>query len=912
MLPGGTIDCFDFGGKVMMTENLQASFHPEDASSVSDESKTKEQLIREVAALRQQVAGLREEINTLQQADDEQRVLQRERFIARMAKTIRQSLNLPQVLNTTVEEVRRFLQVDRVVVYRFLPDWSGQIAAESVNTPELSVINREIYDPCFGESLIYPYRQGRIHRINDIRTAEIEPCYAELLTQLSVQAVLIIPILVRNELWGLLAAHQCTCSRHWEELNWLMLQQLSTHLAIGIYQAELYQQVQQQAQREQALNQVIQDIRNSLDLNTVFATATSEIGRFLEVDRAEIVQYLPEDRCWLNVASYRRHFEMPNSLGLRISAENNAISDRLKQREIVRIEDYRREADAVNQPLAEIYPGTWLHVPLEVGNELWGSLSLNHQTRWYWEDWEVNLAEAIANQLAIAIQQSQLYIEIQELNNELEDQVRLRTAQLHQALGFEALLKRITDRVRDSLDEEHILRTAVEELSEGLELLGCDTALYDLEQQVSTIGFEYIRSNLPHAEGIRVRMTDLPDLYGQLLRGQTTQFCHARNSLDIAYPPRQGFAILACPMIDEGQVIGDLWLFKPSASGFDSLEIRLAQQVANQCAIALRQSHLYQAAQMQVQELERLNHLKDDFLSTVSHELRTPMSSIKMAVQMLEITLFGQEKGEGQEDYTQQDWTQQDQTQQDQTEAELQHERLEPSPAMAAPSEPLVSQPLVSQPLAIDRLQRYFRILWDECEREIRLINDLLDLSRLEAETEPLIFTPIHLNIWIPHIAESFIELAHTQQQQIEFNFPPDLPPITTDLSDLERAVTELLNNACKYSPAGERIMVSAQVSDSHPAHILLSITNTGVEIPEHEQVHIFDRFYRIPNNDPWQYSGTGLGLALVKKLIQRLQGSIEVHSSRGRTTFTLLLPLAPALADPIPADPIPADYQDG
>ena len=72
---------------------------------------------------------------------------------------------------------------------------------------------------------------------------------------------------------------------------------------------------------------------------------------------------------------------------------------------------------------------------------------------------------------------------------------------------------------------------------------------------------------------------------------------------------------------------------------FEELEIRLVQQVSNQCAIALRQSRLYQAAQAQVEELERLNQLKDDFLSTVSHELRTPMANIKMATQMLEITL---------------------------------------------------------------------------------------------------------------------------------------------------------------------------------------------------------------------------------------------------------------------------------
>ncbi|WP_416669511.1 sensor histidine kinase [Egbenema bharatensis] len=853
-----------------MTENSQADFSVENADLVGDGSKTQEQLMSEIAALRQQVFALQAEVSTLRQTDDEQRILQRERFIARMAQTIRQSLNLHQVLDTTVEEVRRFLRVDRVVVYRFQPDWSGRIAAESVSESSLSVINQEIYDPCFVESMLYPYRQGRIHRINDVLTAEIEPCYAELLKTLHVRAVLVIPILVKNELWGLLGAHQCTSSRHWEELNWLMLQQLSNHLAIGIHQAELYQQIQQQAHREQALNQVIQDIRNSLDLNTVFATATSEIGRFLQVDRAEIVQYLPDDRCWLNVSSYRRHFEMPNALGIRIPDESNALADRLKRREVVYVGDYRREADATNQSFAEAYPGTWLLVPLEVGDEVWGSLSLNHQSRWHWEEWEVNLAKAIANQLGIAIQQSQLYIEIQDLNNDLEDLVRFRTAQLHQALGFEALLKRITDKVRDSLDESQILQTAVEELSDGLELLGCDTALYDCEQQIATICFEYIRSELPHAEGTRIQMAGIPDLYQQLLHGQTAQFCHACQLSDLTPVPRQGFAILACPMIDEGQVVGDMWLFKPCHSGFDGLEIRLAQQVANQCAIALRQSRLYQAAQAQVQELERLNRLKDDFLSTVSHELRTPMSSIKMAVQMLELTLFGRNDPS-------------------------RIHRPEPgsTPASGKPFPTLPSE--LAQPIEIDRLHRYFQILEDECDREIRLINDLLDLSRIDAETDPLLLTPLDLSIWIPHVAESFVELAHSQQQQFEFSFAADLPLIMTDMANLERIITELLNNACKYSPPNEVITVSVQMTDpennSHLAQFLIQISNTGVEISEQEYDRIFQTFYRIPNNDPWKYGGTGLGLALIKKLVQRLQGSIQVNSGDRCTTFTLVLP---------------------
>nr|WP_277874846.1 histidine kinase dimerization/phospho-acceptor domain-containing protein [Leptolyngbya sp. FACHB-16] len=104
-------------------------------------------------------------------------------------------------------------------------------------------------------------------------------------------------------------------------------------------------------------------------------------------------------------------------------------------------------------------------------------------------------------------------------------------------------------------------------------------------------------------------------------------------------PVAKRLTTLACPIINDHSVIGDLWLYKAGEQCFEELEIRLVQQVANQCAIAVRQARLYQAAQLQVEELGRLNQLKDDFLSTVSHELRTPISNIKMATHMLEFIL---------------------------------------------------------------------------------------------------------------------------------------------------------------------------------------------------------------------------------------------------------------------------------
>ncbi|WP_068508192.1 sensor histidine kinase [Leptolyngbya sp. O-77] len=111
------------------------------------------------------------------------------------------------------------------------------------------------------------------------------------------------------------------------------------------------------------------------------------------------------------------------------------------------------------------------------------------------------------------------------------------------------------------------------------------------------------------------------------------------------------------------------------------------------------------------------------------------------------------------------------------------------------------------------------------------------------------------------------------------------LPSFSSDLSYLERILGELLNNACKYTPAGEHIILSVRsMSDG----LRICVRNTGVEIPAAECDRIFEKFHRIPDHDIRNQGGTGLGLALVKKLVERLGATICVDSQQGATTFTV------------------------
>lgn len=169
----------------------------------------------------------------------------RERLMGAIQSRIRKSLNLCEILNTTVTEVRQFLQADRVIIYRFEPDRSGVVIVESLGQPWTSMLNQNIKDTCLAEDIyIYPYSQGRIQALEDIYSAGLNRCYVDLLSQYQVRANLVVPILQGENLWGLLGVQHCIQPRKWQPWEIELLKQLATQVGIAIQQAELYQQLE--------------------------------------------------------------------------------------------------------------------------------------------------------------------------------------------------------------------------------------------------------------------------------------------------------------------------------------------------------------------------------------------------------------------------------------------------------------------------------------------------------------------------------------------------------------------------------------------------------------------------------------------------------------------------------------------
>lgn len=607
------------------------------------------------------------------------------------------------------------------------------------------------------------------------------------------------------------------------------------------------QTLQRQSERERLLGAIAQHLLQSLNSEDLLQTTVNEVRRFLRIDRVLFYSFDPD---YNGVVAESASGAMANS-GNAQTEISFVPADlmRYRQGEMEVIDDIATAhlPPAYLTKFAQAQVKACLIMPIVQGDALYGLVcALNCNGPRPWATWEIETLREVATQVGGAIKQARLYNQVQRLNTDLEQQVTQRTEELQTALEFEATLKRITDRVRDSLDVNQIMLTAVKELTEALEVKGSNTSLYDLEQGTSTIYYEY-NSSSPSYQGRVAQMEAFPEVYHQLLDGQYFQFCSVEPN-----PVRGYVAMLACPVVDDRGVLGDLWLINDRDYGFNDIEIRLVQQVANQCAIAIRQARLYQAAQSQVAELERLNTLKDDFLSTVSHELRTPVTSMRVALQLLGVTL----------------------NQEFDLTADLQKPKTEQT-----------------------RIGRYYSILQEECEREISLINDLLDLQRLDVGNHPIQPEPILLETWLAGWIDSFVTRAKSRDQTLRLVTTSALPVLHTDLASLERVLAELLNNACKYTPPGERITLEVLPAPLAPNdQLCIVLTNTGVTIPAEEMPRIFDKFYRVPSADPWKQGGTGLGLALVKKLVNHLGGEIVVTSDSGQTCFTMTLPTQPAL----------------
>ena len=243
-------------------------------------------LLRDPRNLPTEIVGCLTDISERKQAEQTiQQQLEREPLLREISRRIRQSLDLQTIFDTACEQIRQVIQADRVGIFKFHPDANfddGEFVAESVVAGFPSALTIRVKDNCFGSNYASLYAKGRFSVVEDIYQNGLTACHTDILSQFKVRANLVMPLNCGEDLWGLLCIHQCDAPRQWQQSEIDFIHQLANQLAIGIQQAKLFDQLQQELiERQQAQQQLTERNQQLAVSNEGLARATRLKDEFL-------------------------------------------------------------------------------------------------------------------------------------------------------------------------------------------------------------------------------------------------------------------------------------------------------------------------------------------------------------------------------------------------------------------------------------------------------------------------------------------------------------------------------------------------------------------------------------------------------------------------------------------------------
>lgn len=434
----------------------------------------------------------------------------------------------------------------------------------------------------------------------------------------------------------------------------------------------------------------------------------------------------------------------------------------------------------------------------------------------------------------------------------LTDQAALALAQTWtyervQALAQrEVLINTITQAIHSSLEPKQIFATITQKLGQALQTDGCAISLWTQnDDYVDCVGlYDARRTQIPSLPKSQVKISD-NSILQELLTSHSPVVLDDLSTASATPTHLTGevrtAALLIVPLITDGQIIGSITLRQAQPRHWHMEEINLAQAVANHAAIAVQQARLYQKTRQQAEQLMALDKQKTTFFQNISHEFRTPLT---LTIGPLESAV---EQGTG----------------------------LNPEQSAIA-------------------LRNSRRLL--------RLVNQLLDLQRLDAGQMQPIFYPCDLAQVVKSVAETFQAYCDRKHIVLSTQIQP-CPLVYLDLEKFDKILYNILSNAVKFTPAEGAIQISLNTFEQR---CYLEIEDTGIGIRKEQLPHIFGRFQQADGSASRIHEGTGLGLALVKELVELHGGEISVSSTYGTgTLFTVELPLG---TDHLPTNRISKD----
>jgi PAS domain S-box-containing protein len=752
---------------------------------------------------------------------------QPEEWLGGFCRRIHQSLNMRQILNITALEVRQYLHVDRVLIFRFQPNWHGEVLIESIGPgPWTPMLGTQIYDPCFANLFAERYRQGRVLALENLDTAGLDPCHLDLLAQFQAKATLIVPILLRveemetganpehlpnaaplgysqnsdrlqNQLWGLLIAHHCSAPRPWISDDIEVLQMLVREVAIALQQAALYERLQAQVTEQQQVELVLQTAKDMLELKVTERTAALiSMNQQLRLElterqQTEGVLQVTQDR-FSEILSIADDAIISMNGDQRITLFNQGAS---------RIFGYQA-AEAIGQSIDLLLPQQFTQAHRQFVKEYGQSDS---QAR------------------RMAAQRSEVWGRRKD-GTEFPAEASISKLDLGSDTVFTVILRDITERLQsqaalDRLHRQHEL--ILNAIGEGLCGLALDAKITFVNPAAAKM-LGYSIFELVHQPIDRILVTSNLEhpgqgpgnsaIYASLREGIVHQVTNAKfqrqdqSTFPVEY--------VSTPICEQDQIVGAVIAFKD------------------------------------ISDRQVVERMKDEFISVVSHELRTPLTSIHGSLRMLASGL------------------------------------------------------LQTQP---EKAQRLLQIAASSTDRLVRLINDILDVERIESGKVEMVPKPCNAADLITQSVNTMQAMA--DKAEITLSVTPLSVSLLVDPDRMIQTLTNLLSNAIKFSNPGSTVWLTAKLviteeqggdpppapAPAPPNAILFAVKDQGRGIPAAKLDTIFERFQQVDYSDTRNQDGTGLGLAICRSIVAQHQGELWVESEVGvGSTFYVTLPLPP------------------
>jgi len=684
-------------------------------------------------------------------------------LLNRITNRIRRSLELQEILSATVSEMRSFLDTDRVKIYRFEPDGSGQVIAESSSENRLPSLlglhfpagdippgAREMYIKARQRAIVdvpeqkitlsrleYPKTTGdlqaeEVHEqtIEDILQRPVDPCHVEYLTNMGVQSSLVIPILARQNLWGLLVSHHAQPKVFYQE-QLELVQMIADHVSIAISQSHLLSQAREKARREELINHISTLIHSPLAIENILQTVLEDVVKLLKGSGGRL--YLTS-------------------------------TDGMSEVEIYTYGKQPRLSEGTNQPPLENFPA-WQQL---IKSDYLSAQLLDLID----QDWEKS--QDVTDEF-VEIQGFRVP-KPQAITNIYQEPQLLEVTHLFQPTRIRSLLAM--------------------PLQYGSQFLGCLSIFRDEIDTDITWAGKYD----PDERQERVRQSF--EAWRELKFGQAQEWT------------------------DE--------------------EIEIVRSLSIHLTMAVMQHRLYRYEHQQRQLVEMRNtelkiartiaeeasRLKSEFLSSTSHELRTPLASTLNYLRLLKEEFYDDD----------------------------------------------------------EELKEYIRIAYESTKGLVEIINDILDITKIEAGRMTIDSESISLPSLLQEQSDLF--RAESRSQNIPLVIDCEVEQVYADKLKLKQVLTNLIGNAFKFSNQGEICL--RVVPDKNPNIVKITVTDTGIGIDPVQQDKLFEPFVQADGSIKRRYGGAGLGLAICKRLVELMGGEIWFESAgvgKG-TTVAFTLPL--------------------